>query len=273
MEAVIETKKLCCQAGKRYLVNNIDWKVKKGDHWILFGMNGSGKTTLLSIIAGYKKYTSGSLTIFGETYDNKNVLNLRKRIGFVSASFFDRYYHKESVLDIVLSSESGALGVTSNISNEDVCRAKLLLNGLGIYSKIYYPFQWLSKGERQNVLIARSLMYHPEILLLDEPCSGLDLSVRERLQNTVKDLSDKTDMTIIYVTHYTEEILPEFDKTLLLKQGYSWKQGETAEVFNEENLTQFFDYEVFALNGQEKRLSFYTRNHSSLYDLLEGEER
>ena len=270
-ENIIEAKKLCCRAGQHFLVNNIDWKVRKGEHWILFGMNGSGKTTLLSLIAGYKKYTSGDLKVLGERYNSQNILELRKKIGFVSSSFFDRYYHKEAVLDIILSSGSGSLGMPNIISDDEVCKAKALLNGLGVLNKIYYPFQWLSKGERQNVLIARALMHNPEILLLDEPCSGLDLSARERLQNTIRDLAEKTNMTIIYVTHYTEEILPEFSKTLFLKNGYCWKQGETFSLFKENELTDFFGYNVYLENIKEEKLRFCTHNSFSLYNLLRRE--
>lgn len=272
-EVVIETKKLCCQAGKSFLVNNIDWTVNAGEHWVLFGMNGSGKTTLLSIIAGYKMLTSGQLSVLGKSYSNDNILNLRKKIGFVSASFFDRYYKKESVLEIVLSSGSGALGLHYDISDLDVRRAKKLLNALGILDKLNYPFAWLSKGERQNVLIARALLYRPEILLLDEPCSGLDLYARERLQNTVRDIADRTNMTIIYVTHYTDEILPEFDQALLLKKGHVWRKGPTEELFTAENLSIFFDYPVFEMPNDKKNKLFHTKNQSSLYSLLGGEKR
>ena len=109
MEPIIEIKGLACQSGKRYLLKDIDWSVEPGGHWAVFGLNGSGKTTLLSTIAGFKKFTQGSLKVLGQAYDGENILKLRGRIGLVSSSFFDRYYGREQVLDIVLSGKFGAL--------------------------------------------------------------------------------------------------------------------------------------------------------------------
>ena len=87
---MIQTKQLCLQSGQRYLLRDIDWTVKRGEHWLVFGMNGSGKTTLLSIVAGFKSPTSGTLEVFGQQYNNKNILNLRSKIGWVSGSFFEK---------------------------------------------------------------------------------------------------------------------------------------------------------------------------------------
>ena len=102
-EAVIQAERLCCQSGRHYLLKDVCWKVEAGEHWIVFGLNGSGKTTLLSIIAGFKQYTDGFLQVLGQTYTNENVLSLSKQIGWVSASYFDKYYTNETVLQIVLS--------------------------------------------------------------------------------------------------------------------------------------------------------------------------
>ena len=90
MSGIIETKNLCCKSGKRYLIHNINWSVKKGEHWIIFGMNGSGKTTLLSIIAGFNAYTSGECSVFGEKHTDENIFAHRRKIGWVSSSFFDK---------------------------------------------------------------------------------------------------------------------------------------------------------------------------------------
>lgn len=242
-ENIIDVQNLSLKAGYRYLLKDINWQVKCGEHWLLFGMNGSGKTTLLSILAGYRAATSGSFTILGERYTAANILDLRKRIGWVSGSFFEQKYSKESALDIVLSGMTGALGRDSQaIGNTDVKRAMALLKELHLGSKIYQPFHMMSRGERQNVLIARALLGNPELLLLDEPCTGLDILAREHLLNTLKDLAHNSDMTIIYVTHYTEEILLDlFKKTMLLKDGMSFVQGETMELFNDALFSNFMD--------------------------------
>lgn len=117
------------------------------------GAMAVAKTTLLSIIAGYKRFTSGQLTVFGRAYSAENILTLRKRIGWISSSFFDNYYHQEMVKDIVLAGLTGTLGTDFAITDAEVVKAKELITELGIGSKFEMPFDMLSKGERQHVLV------------------------------------------------------------------------------------------------------------------------
>jgi len=242
MSPVIEVKNLCCKSGYRYLLHNINWEVQKGEHWIVFGMNGCGKTTLLSIIAGYNDFTAGSVKVFGESYTNDNILEHRKKIGWVSSSFFDKYLSWESALNIVLSGLTGTLSINFDIQDGDVKRAKRLLKALRLGDKINQPFCLMSKGERQCVLIARALLSNPEILILDEPGTGLDIYAREYVLKTVEDLALHTDMTLIYVTHYAEEILPMFDKTLLMREGKLYCQGKTEDIMKSEQFSDFLRY-------------------------------
>lgn len=174
--------------------------------------------------------------MLGEAYTSQNILDLRRRIGWVSGSFFDQKFTKESALNIVLSGLTGALGRERRaVSLADVKQAKALLSELHIADKIYQPFHMMSKGERENVLIAE-----PEILLLDEPCTGLDIFAREHLLNTLRDLAENSNLTIIYMTHYTEELLLDvFKKTMLLRDGLVYAQGETSALFTSEVFSDF----------------------------------
>lgn len=242
MSVIVKAEQLSCQSGRRFLIHDINWEIQKGDHWIVFGMNGCGKTTLLSIIAGFKGETGGKLEVFGEPYNGENIFSHRKRIGWVSSSFFDKYLSWEAALDIVLSGVSGTLSLSKDITDEDVKRAKLLLKKLRLGEKISQPFALMSKGERQCVLIARALISNPEILILDEPGTGLDIYAREYVLQAIADLAENTDMTIIYVTHYAEEILPMFDKTILIRDGYLYAQGMTKELFNSKVISDFLGY-------------------------------
>lgn len=242
MSVIIKTEHLSCQSGRRFLIHDINWEVEKGEHWIVFGMNGCGKTTLLSTIAGFRGYTAGNLEVFGESYNVENIFFHRKRIGWVSSSFFDKYLSWESALDIVLSGVSGTLSLSKDIVDEDVKRAKMLLEKLRLKEKVSQPFALMSKGERQCVLIARALISRPEILILDEPGTGLDIYAREYVLQAVSHLATTTDLTIIYVTHYAEEILPMFDKTLLMKNGFMYRQGKTMELFCTETMSDFLGH-------------------------------
>lgn len=241
MSVIIKTEHLCCQSGRRFLIHDINWQVEKGDHWIVFGMNGCGKTTLLSTIAGFRGYTAGNLEVFGEAYSAENIFSHRKRIGWVSSSFFDKYLSWESALDVVLSGVSGTLSLSKDIADADVKRAKMLLEKLRLKEKVSQPFALMSKGERQCVLIARALISHPEILILDEPGTGLDIYAREYILQAVAHLATTTELTIIYVTHYAEEILPMFDKTMLMRDGFMYRQGKTEELFCTETMSDFLE--------------------------------
>lgn len=251
-KTIITTKKLCCKSGHRYLLKDIDWQVSQGQRWVVFGANGSGKTTLLSIIAGFKGYTSGEMQVFGQTYRPDNILALRKKIGWVSSSFFDKCLQSEKVLDIVLSGKFGSIGIDYDVTNADIIKAKALLKELRLENKSDYTFDLLSKGERQDTLIARALFANPEVLVLDEPSTGLDVFAREYLLNTIQKLAARTDMTIILVTHYTDEITAVFEHCLLLKNGRVYKQGETKALFNSENISGLLDYPVRVKSGHER---------------------
>ncbi len=238
---IIKATELGYKAGHKFIIKDINLEIKPKEHWVVFGLNGCGKTTLLSMIAGYKTNSNGLLEIFDAELTDQNMLDIRSKIGFVSSSFLDNYYTCEVVLDIVLSGKFGTLGLQNNITDADVIRALEFLTQLGLRSKTGFPYDLLSKGERQKVLIARALIAEPKLLILDEPCSGMDILSREYILNTITDLAADSDVTIIFVTHYTEEILPIFTKGLLLKNGQIHSQGVIEEVFSEANMTDFFN--------------------------------
>ena len=238
--ALLKTENLGLKKGSKYILKDINWEIQSGDNWVLFGLNGCGKTTLLSILAGYQSGNEGYNCLFDEKVDKNNFLQLRKRIGFVSSSFFDRYLKKELVTDIVLAGKFGTLGIAGEIADEDIQKAKSLSRMLGIEKKMRYPYDCLSKGQQQRVLIARAMMNEPEILLLDEPCSGLDMIARETFLHNIQDLAERNRMAIVYVTHHTEEILPFFNKAALMKDGELVEKGELEEVFSQEILEKFF---------------------------------
>ena len=264
---VIQVENLCCKSGNRYLIHNINWEVKKGDHWVLFGMNGSGKTTLLSIIAGFHAKTSGKVEVFGETYTDENILKHRSKIGWVSSSFFDKYLSWESALNIVLSGKFGTLSVDFDVTDEDVKLAKKILTELRLGEKMNQPFCLMSKGERQCVLIARALIAKPEILILDEPGTGLDVFAREYVMRTIDDLARNTDLTIIYVTHYPEEMLASFDQSMLLRDGKIFAKGNTEDVFTTEIISDFMRYPIDVVHG-EGNYSMELEVESYLDDLV-----
>ena len=239
-QPIIAAQNLCKKAGERYLLQDITWQVHAGEHWCVFGLNGCGKTTLLSILAGFQAPTSGSLTILGQSYTADTLWALRKRVGFVSSSFFGKIFARESLLHIVLSGLCGGLIVDGTITLSQARQAKALLERFHLGQRLDQPFYQLSKGEQQNVLIARVLLAQPEILLLDELTSGLDVIARAQILDTLEDIMAQTSATVINVTHYPEEITGSFEQCLLLRDGQIYAAGSTAQHLKPQILSDFF---------------------------------
>jgi len=238
---IVKAEEISCKLGTKEVVRNISWEVKPGENWVVFGLNGCGKTTLLSVVAAYMGASKGTLSLFGEKITKEKCLELRKLIGFVSSSFFNRYYTGETVLDIVLSGKFGHLGLESQITSYDVRRAKHLLKEWGLKSKIQYPYDLLSQGQRQKVLIARALMASPKLLILDEPCTGMDILSKEKFLRHITEITKSEQITLIYVSHNSEEFLPIFHKAMLIKNNTAHSQGDMKKVFSDENMSDFLE--------------------------------
>ncbi len=239
---IMRAEDLSLKSGSKLIVKDLNWEIKTGENWVLYGLNGCGKTTLLSILAGYKSANFGKNYIMGQEVTEDNFLALRQDIGFVSSSFFDQYLSNEIILDIVTAGKYGTLGFQEEEpSDGDVRAAKALLREFGLGKRDRYPFNTLSKGQQQRVLIARALMANPKVLILDEPCSGLDLIAREQFLLRIAQMAEEKGITMVYVTHHTEEILPFFNKAALMRDGVIHSQGDLQDVFCDDNLTDFFD--------------------------------
>ncbi|QCR32771.1 ABC transporter ATP-binding protein [Lysinibacillus sp. SGAir0095] len=227
------------------ILKNVDWEVKKGEHWSILGLNGSGKTTLLNVINGYLHPTYGHVEVLGELFGKTYIPDLRKQIGLISASIQQQIKDFESVLSIVLSGKFASIGLWDAVEKTDIEQAQSYIGLLNCEHLQDREYGTLSQGERQRVLIARALMAHPKILILDEPCNGLDIISREELLKIIEELSKSKDCpTLIYVTHHVEEILPCFTHTLLLKNGEVFCQGLSKELLTEITLSNFFERPV-----------------------------
>lgn len=227
------------------ILKNVNWKVENGQHWSILGLNGSGKTTLLDIINGYIFPQYGTVEVLGNVFGKTYIPDVRKEIGLVSSSLQHKIKDYDSGLSVVLSGKFASIGLWEAVEQEDVNLAKHFMKLLGCEHLEDEEYGVLSQGERQRLLIARALMAHPKILILDEPCNGLDLIAREELLEIIHTLSAKPDCpTLIYVTHHVEEILPCFTHTLLLKKGEVFAQGPSKDLLTEECLSEFYNHPV-----------------------------
>lgn len=229
---------------ENYLLKEIQWSVKKGQHWALLGLNGAGKSLLLQLITGNLWASSGQVQVFGETFGQTSIPEINKRIGWVSLALQVRLKN-EVAEKIVLSGKFASIGLYQTYEEADLQVARDLLTTLDSSSLIGKKYPQLSQGERQIVLIARALMANPELLILDEPCTGLDLFAREELLKKIEQLTHTPDApTIFLVTHHTEEILPFITHVALLRDGEFVQQGKRTQVLQPEILSDFYKQTV-----------------------------
>lgn len=230
---------------EKVILDNLSWHVEKGQHWAILGLNGSGKTTLLKVINGYIWPNDGTVQVLGETYGQTYIPKLRTRIGWVSNAMIDNFNWHDFAIEIVLSGKFGALRLFEKVTDEEIEQAVSIMKHFNCQHLANKPFEQLSQGEKQRVQIARALMAEPEILILDEPCGGLDLIERENLLQTIEQIAEDEDgPTLIYVTHHVEEILPCFTHVLLMKDGKNVVTGKRELIVTEEMLGEFFGRSV-----------------------------
>ena len=239
----------------RRILESIDWNVRNGEHWVLYGRNGAGKTVLLEIISGYLFPTEGEVVRFGKQHGDYDIREMRKRIGYVSTFIKQMFSGRERVIDVVTSGLFASVGLPWEPEPEDREVAHRLLSSLAMEQRGTDPFGVLSDGEQGKVLILRALINNPDLLLLDEPSRGLDFGAREDLLLALEQISQRQQTSIILVTHHTEEITPLFRKIMVLHKGRSLYSGGVEECMEKGIFEKVFDrgMRVAELGGR-----FYT---------------
>jgi iron complex transport system ATP-binding protein len=230
----------------RSVLCDITWSVEPAERWIVLGPNGSGKTSLMRIASLYLHPSSGTVTVLGERLGRTDVRQLRRRIGVASAGFTDLLRPGVTAIDVVMTAKYAALEPWwHEYDDGDRSRACNLLERGGIGYLAEQAFGTLSSGERQRVLLARTLMTDPGLLLLDEPTAGLDVGGREQLVATLDALArDKGTPPTVLVTHHVEEIPPHFTHALLLRDGRVLASGAIDEVLDGPTLSACFGLDL-----------------------------
>lgn len=243
MNHVIEMKNVSWRRSGKKILQDINWTVKKGEHWAVLGLNGAGKTTLLNMVNGYIWPTTGEVSVLGEKFGKTDIHQLRRSIGWVSSSLRERVNEHHVTEEIVISGKYAAVGVTFvEPTEEDYEQAREWMELLQVDHTYGSRYAVCSNGEKQKILLARSLMANPALLILDEATNGLDFVAREELLRTIERLAkDEKAPTIIFVTHHIEEILPIFSHALLLKDGTIFEKGERKDVLTSHSMSNMFD--------------------------------
>lgn len=239
------------------ILADINWRIERGQHWAVLGPNGSGKTTLLKIACGYLWPTSGRVLRLGE--ELVDLSELRRSIGWISADLVSQVPARDSGLETVVTGRLAQIGLkqfpVGGPTTADFTDAAAELARLGCGSLADKPFGVLSQGERQQVLIARARMARPLLLVLDEPCAGMDPGVRERFLGWLnKRVMEPDAPATVMVTHHIEEIVAGIPNALILCDGRVHSAGSTNEIVTHEAIETVYDTRLSRIERSGGRL-------------------
>lgn len=254
-ETVISLQNIQWSQREKMILKDISWEVTEGQHWVLLGLNGSGKTSLLKMICGYQWPSKGIVSVLKQQFGKVNIQEVRKSIGWVSSSLDERFSNRstDSALQVVLSGKHASIGIYEEILEIDIEKAKRLLAQFQVDHVTYQSFSTLSQGEKRKVMLSRALMSSPQLLILDEPCNGLDLYAKEQLLSSIESMVSLPEApTVLYVTHHIEEVVPSITHAMLLDAGEVVASGKKKDVLTSELLRQSFHLPL-TVHWQEER--------------------
>jgi len=241
MDVVIDLRALCVRRGPATILDRVDWQVRRNENWVLLGANGSGKTSLLSVLAGYLTPSEGVVGVCGKIYGTFPWQELRAMLGLVSSSVKRMIQPEFTAKEIAASGKGAIINPWLEAPPADAAHALALLAEANLSAIADRPWELLSQGERQRVLICRALMADPKLMILDEPCSGLDPVARRHFLEYLEHTATRTDgPPMVLVTHHVEEITPAFTHALVLKQGRVLASGPVDEVMRASLLSEAF---------------------------------
>lgn len=241
MTPILDIRDLTIRRNNNLILDHLSWCVRPGEHWVILGSNGSGKTSLLSALTGYFMPTDGSIHLLGEEFGTADWRELRKGVGIVSSSLRQLMHDEDCALEIVAGGEDAQVGYWGPIPKKTRAAAVKALERAEAKDIVLRAWGVLSQGERQRVLIARALIHQPRLLILDEPCAGLDPVAREHFLAFVERLAcSPRSPAIVLVTHHVEEITPAFTHALLLRGGKAETSGPIDTALTSASLTRAF---------------------------------
>ncbi|WP_298227009.1 ATP-binding cassette domain-containing protein [Gryllotalpicola sp.] len=228
---------------ERPILAGVDLEVRQGEHWALIGANGAGKSTMLALLAAQQFPSAGTVTVLGMTLGRVELRGLRSRIGHVDPRH--RLMNPLTVREVVWTGGTGGAELPMRWSPSDAERerADWLIGVVGLRRLADKPWPTLSQGERGRTLVARALQSDPEILLLDEPTTGLDIPAREGLLDILDQLrAEHPALASVLVTHHLEDLPASTSHAALLREGAITASGAVDRVLTSANLSAALDY-------------------------------
>jgi iron complex transport system ATP-binding protein len=227
------------------ILREVNWRVERGQHWVILGANGSGKTSLLSALTGYLMPSSGEIRIGAARFGANDWREVRRSVGLVSSSLGHQIEPEQTAQDVILSGRDAQINYWGRAPAAEKRQATRVLREVRASHLAGRPWRYLSQGERQRVLIGRALMARLKMLFLDEPAAGLDPVAREDFLTFLSVLAESRHApTLVLVTHHVEEIVPLFTHVLLLREGTTLLAGAKEEVLTSSQLSATFGARV-----------------------------
>ncbi|RXA16686.1 ABC transporter ATP-binding protein [Methanosarcina sp. MSH10X1] len=245
--SLLELKNVTVVRGGRKILDSISLSIEQGEHVAIIGPNGSGKSSLIKTFTKeYHPLAAADglvLNIMGKA--TWHVFELRKLLGIVSGDLQHIYCRQVSVLEVVLSGFFSSIGIYYNhkITPEMEARSREVLAFLEISHLADRLMSELSSGEARRVLIGRALVHNPQALILDEPANSLDLKALHGFRESVRKIAG-SGKNIILVTHTLEDIIPEINRVILIKDGRIFMDGKKQEILTDANLSELFSLPV-----------------------------
>lgn len=233
------------QRGETDILQDFNWSINAREQWVLFGPNGAGKTTIHNVLLGYLWPTDGTVEVLGETLGQVDVRDLRRSIGIVSDSIRAMLNDEMTGHEVLISGARAHLNIFGEPTAEELDRADELTELAACDPLLRKPFGVMSTGEKQRLMIARALMAQPRLLILDEPCAGLDIAGREFVLSTIQSIATAPrSPSLIFTTHHVEEVMPAFTHAMVLKAGRSFASGPIRKTMTSDTLTNLFEVPI-----------------------------
>ena len=237
---IFEVEKLRVER-EAVILHEVNWRVERGQHWVILGANGSGKTSLLSALTGYLMPSSGEIRIGSAKFGAADWREVRRSVGLVSSSLGHQIEPEQTAREVILSGREAQINFWGRVPAAEERQAARVLRRVRAGHLAERAWRYLSQGERQRVLIGRALMARLRLLFLDEPAAGLDPVAREDFLKFLSVLAKSAHApTLVLVTHHVEEIVPLFTHVLLLRGGKTLAAGTRDDMLTSAHLSATF---------------------------------
>jgi len=258
----MDFKGVSYRIGDKPLLEDIAFSLGQGEFVGILGPNGAGKTTLLGLMNALLKPSGGELILFGKsahTLTRHDILDIRKKVAILLQTSDYNVTIPMTVRELVEIGRTGIRGLFRPLSEVDKDIVDSVLLQLGLKSLAHRTYRTLSGGERQKAQLARALAQEPQLLLLDEPFTGLDMDWQERLVGIIQDIFIKTGITIVMTTHITGHLPPSCQRAILLSEGRILFDGKTEEALTGDKLEKLYHCPVDVILRSGRRHCFATQ--------------